>query len=145
MIAGAVGWTLDRVTDDIQPKLAQHPLESELLTVNPGYVCGIVQDASGYVKGELRIALHLEAYLGAPASYDSVLIEGSPRISSVHLSRDRVVGRFSRATVTGSPSPRAAVRFSPLGPELTMPSSKVRPANSQILWSSLSGSFTSVS
>ena len=82
MIAGALGWTLDRVTDDIQPKLAQHPLESDLLTVDPGYVCGIVQDASGYVKGEPRIALHLEAYLGAPASYDSVLIEGSPRISS---------------------------------------------------------------
>ena len=82
MIAGALGWTLDRVTDDIQPKLAQHTVESELLAVDPGYVCGIVQDGVGYVKGEPRIVLHLEAYLGAPASYDSVLIEGLPRISS---------------------------------------------------------------
>ncbi len=82
MIAAALGWTLDSVIDDIQPKIAQHAVESELLAVDPGYVCGIVQDGVGYVKGEPRIALHLEAYLGAPASYDSILIEGSPRISS---------------------------------------------------------------
>jgi hypothetical protein len=82
MIAAALGWTLDRVLDDIQPKIAQHPVESEMLAVDPGYVCGIVQDGIGYVNGEPRIALHLEAYLGAPESYDSILIEGSPRISS---------------------------------------------------------------
>ena len=41
-----------------------------------------MQDGVGYVKGEPRIRLHLEAYLGAPESYDSVLIEGSPRIDS---------------------------------------------------------------
>ncbi|MBI4266459.1 MAG: dihydrodipicolinate reductase, partial [Acidobacteria bacterium] len=82
MIAGAVGWRLDRVTDDIQPKMAEQAVESELLAVDPGYVCGILQDGVGYVKGEPRIRLHLEAYLGAPESYDSVLIEGSPRIAS---------------------------------------------------------------
>ena len=38
--------------------------------------------ASGYVKGEPHVTLRLEAYLGAPESYDSVLIEGSPRIYS---------------------------------------------------------------
>lgn len=81
MIADAIGWRLDRTTDEIQPKLATEPVESELLAVDPGYVCGIVQDGVGYVKGEPRIRLHLEAYLGAPESYDSVLIEGSPRIS----------------------------------------------------------------
>jgi 4-hydroxy-tetrahydrodipicolinate reductase len=82
MIADAVGWRLDRTTDDIQPKLATQPVESELLAVDPGYICGIVQDGVGYVKGKARIRLHLEAYLGAPESYDSVLIEGSPRIYS---------------------------------------------------------------
>jgi 4-hydroxy-tetrahydrodipicolinate reductase len=82
MIADAVGWTLDRTTDEIQPKLATQPVESELLAVDPGYVCGIVQHGVGYVKGEPRIRLHFEAYLGAPESYDSVLIEGSPRLSA---------------------------------------------------------------
>jgi 2,4-diaminopentanoate dehydrogenase len=82
MIGDAVGWALDRITDDVQPKIAEQPVESELLAVDPGYVSGIIQDGVGYVKGDPKIRLHLEAYLGAPASYDSVLIEGSPRIAS---------------------------------------------------------------
>ena len=82
MIAAALGWKLERVTDDIKPRMADQPVASELLAVDPGYVAGIIQDGVGYVKGEPRIRLHLEAYLGATESYDSVLIEGSPRIYS---------------------------------------------------------------
>ena len=52
---------------------------SEFLAVDPGYVCGIMQDGVGYRKGEPAIRLHMEAYLGAPDSYDAVEIEGSPR------------------------------------------------------------------
>ena len=37
---------------------------------------------SGPIKGAPLITLRLEAYLGAPDAYDSVLIEGSPRIYS---------------------------------------------------------------
>jgi hypothetical protein len=80
MIADAMGWTLDRITDDIQPKIASVPVASEFLAVDPGYVCGIVQDGHGYRKGEAIIQLHMEAYLGAPESYDAVEIEGSPRL-----------------------------------------------------------------
>jgi len=82
MIADAMGWTLDRITDDIQPKLAQVTISSEFLAVDPGYVCGLIQDGVGYRKNDAVIRLHMEAYLGAPESYDSVEIEGSPRISS---------------------------------------------------------------
>ena len=82
MIADAMGWTLDRITDDIAPKLAQVTISSEFLAVDPGYVCGIIQDGVGYRKNEPVIRLHMEAYLGAPESFDSVEIEGSPRISS---------------------------------------------------------------
>jgi 4-hydroxy-tetrahydrodipicolinate reductase len=81
MIADALGWTLDRISDDVQPKLAQVTISSEFLAVDPGYVSGIIQDGVGYRKGDAVIRLHLEAYLGAPESYDSVEIEGSPRLS----------------------------------------------------------------
>jgi 2,4-diaminopentanoate dehydrogenase len=80
MIADAIGWKLDRVIDEIQPKIAAAPVESQFLKVPAGRVCGIVQDGVGYVAGEPRIALHMEAYLGAPESYDSVEVEGSPRL-----------------------------------------------------------------
>ena len=80
MIADALGWTLDRITDDVEPKLATVTTSSEFLAVDPGYVSGIVQDGVGYRKGEPAIRLHMEAYLGAPETYDSIEIEGSPRI-----------------------------------------------------------------
>jgi hypothetical protein len=81
MIADALGWPLDRISDDVQPKLAMVTVASEFLAVDPGYVCGIIQDGVGYRKGRPTIRLHLEAYLGAPESYDSVDIEGSPNLS----------------------------------------------------------------
>jgi len=81
MIADALGWTLERISDDVQPKLAAVTVSSEFLAVDPGYVCGIIQDGVGYRGREAVIRLHMEAYLGAPESYDSVDIEGSPRLS----------------------------------------------------------------
>jgi 4-hydroxy-tetrahydrodipicolinate reductase len=81
MIAGALGWKLDRITDEIQPKIAERRVASEFITVEPGQVCGLVQDGCGYRHGAVLLTLHMEAYLGAPESYDAVRIEGSPALS----------------------------------------------------------------
>jgi 4-hydroxy-tetrahydrodipicolinate reductase len=78
MIADALGWKLSRVTDEIQPMIAKSPVESRFLRVEAGQVCGITQDGVGYRKDTPVIVLHMQAYLGAPESYDSVQIEGSP-------------------------------------------------------------------
>src|SRR3954471_12780418 len=80
MIADALGWKLDRITDDIQPKIASLTVASEFLAVDPGYVCGIVQDGVGYRDGTPVITLHMEAYLGAPESFDAVEVVGSPAL-----------------------------------------------------------------
>jgi 4-hydroxy-tetrahydrodipicolinate reductase len=82
MIADALGWKLERITDEIQPRMATETVASEFLAVDAGYVCGIIQDGIGYRNGEPVIALHMEAYLGAPESYDAVEITGSPAIRS---------------------------------------------------------------
>jgi 4-hydroxy-tetrahydrodipicolinate reductase len=81
MIADALGWNLSKITDEIQPKLATVTISSEFLAVDPGYVCGIIQDGIGYRKGEPVIRLHMEAYLGSPETYDAVEIEGSPNLA----------------------------------------------------------------
>ena len=81
MIADALGWKLDEVTDEIAPKLAEQPVKSQFLEVPQGRVCGLIQDGIGYRGGEPVIVLHMEAYLGAPETYDAVTIEGSPRLS----------------------------------------------------------------
>lgn len=82
MIADAMGWTLTRITDVVRPWMAEEEVHSELLAVDPGYVAGISQEGMGYVGEELKIHLQLDAYLGAPESFDSVLIDGSPRLYS---------------------------------------------------------------
>jgi 2,4-diaminopentanoate dehydrogenase len=82
MIGDAMGWKLDRITDEIAPKIAELPVASAMLSVAAGQICGILQTGTGYVKGQPKIVLRLEAYLGASNPYDSVLIEGSPRMYS---------------------------------------------------------------
>lgn len=82
MIADALGWKLDKITDTIGPKIAEQEVSSEFLKVEPGLVCGIIQDGIGFKGEQPSIKLHMEAYLGAPESYDAVTIEGNPRIYS---------------------------------------------------------------
>lgn len=81
MMGDALGWKLDRITDEVKPRVADMPVASDLLAVEAGRVSGIIQDGVGYRKGVAVIRLHLEAYLGAPETYDAVEIEGSPRLS----------------------------------------------------------------
>src|SRR5436190_6485826 len=80
MIADAMGWNLTRITDNVRPWMAEEEVHSELLAVDPGYVAGISQEGIGYIGEEAKIHLQLDAYLGAPESFDSVLIDGSPRL-----------------------------------------------------------------
>src|SRR5262245_22690158 len=81
MIADALGWKLDRVTDDVRPKIADAAVSSEFIDVPRGHVAGIIQDGVGYQKGKPVITHHMEAYLGAPESYDSVHVIGSPPLT----------------------------------------------------------------
>jgi hypothetical protein len=78
MIADAMGWKLDEITDVIGPKIAAKATKSQFLTVQKGQVAGIVQTGTGVRDGEAVITLHMEAYLGAPESYDGVIVKGSP-------------------------------------------------------------------
>lgn len=97
MIADALGWKLARIADTIAPKMAEQRVSSEFLTVEPGRVCGLVQDGVGYGRdGRPLITLHMEAYLGAPESYDAVTIQGQPNLTS------RVPGGFHGDIVTAS-------------------------------------------
>ena len=52
MIAHGLGWKIDRITDEIQPKIAAEGVASEFLAVDPGFVCGLVQDGTGYRDGK---------------------------------------------------------------------------------------------
>ena len=104
MIADAMGWKLTRITDDIHPWIAEDEVHSELLAVDPGYVAGISQEGVGYIGDEAKIRLQLDAYLGAPESFDSVLIDGSPRLYS--KVQGGIHGDVATASMTVNSIPR---------------------------------------
>ncbi len=104
MIADAMGWKLDKVTDEIQPKICERETSSQFLTVKPGQVCGIVQDGIGYRKGEAIITLHMEAYLGAPESFDAVRITGNPPLAM--MIAGGVHGDIATAAITVNSIPK---------------------------------------
>ena len=81
MIGDALGWKLDRITDEIKPQITEDGISSQFLTVPAGRVSGLIQDGVGYRKGQPVIKLHMEAYLGAPESYDAVRVTGNPPLS----------------------------------------------------------------
>ncbi len=81
MIADALGWKLDRITDDVHPKIAAEAVASDVLSVDAGRVSGLTQDGVGYRRGQPVITLHMEAYLGAPDPHEAVRVMGDPPLS----------------------------------------------------------------
>jgi 4-hydroxy-tetrahydrodipicolinate reductase len=82
MIAEALGWRLDQITDVVEPWIAEQSVASAAVAVAAGQAAGLMQDGIGYRDGEPIIRLHMEAYLGAPDSYDRVRVAGLPAIDS---------------------------------------------------------------
>ena len=104
MIADAFGWKLDRITDEIRPRIATSTVASEYLAVDPGYVCGIEQDGVGYRNGLPVVTLHMEAYLGAADPYDAVEITGSPALKM--RVAGGIHGDIATASITVNSLPR---------------------------------------
>jgi 4-hydroxy-tetrahydrodipicolinate reductase len=103
MIAAAMGWTLDRITDVVEPKIAEERLTSGMIPVEKGQAAGIIQDGIGYRDGEAVITLHMEAYIGAPETVDTVRIFGEPNMTSTIVG---IQGDVATASVTVNAIPR---------------------------------------
>lgn len=104
MIAASLGWEMERITDVIEPKIAEERVSSQYMTVEAGQASGLIQDAVGFRNGEPVIRLHMAAYLGCPDSYDSVRIEGSPQLYS--RIEGGIHGDIATASVTVNTIPK---------------------------------------
>ena len=104
MIAAAFGWTLDSVTDEIEPIVASAPVASRELRVEAGQASGVRQLGLGKEGDRVRVRLEFEAYLGAPESYDEVEITGSPNLRSrIH---GGIPGDLATASIVVNAIPR---------------------------------------
>jgi 4-hydroxy-tetrahydrodipicolinate reductase len=80
MIAGALGWKMEKVEETLEPAIAPRDLDTEYLRIPAGAAAGIKQSARGWRDGEMAISLDLQMYVGAEAPRDHVLIDGVPPI-----------------------------------------------------------------
>ena len=83
MIAEGLGWQLYRVTETIDPILADEWLTADYATIAPGQVAGIRQCARGWMHGRDVLALTWEQAIGSRKSYDSISIDATPPVDLV--------------------------------------------------------------
>ncbi len=80
LIATGLGWELDKAEDILSPVIAGERIETPDLVIEPGQASGVNQVGKGFVNGEEVITLYFEAAVGAAASRERILIEGTPNI-----------------------------------------------------------------
>ncbi len=81
LIASALKWHLDDINvAPVEPVIADRYIKTDYVEVQPGQAAGLMQIARGLMNGKDVIELTFKAYVGAPEEYDSIVIEGIPRI-----------------------------------------------------------------
>ncbi len=80
MVADALGFTLDEISETIHPIVAEEAIKTEFLTVAPGQVAGVHQIARGTDEGKDKIFMELQMYVGAKEPADSVELVGQPNL-----------------------------------------------------------------
>jgi hypothetical protein len=98
MIAGGLGWELDKITESIEPVVARSRVETDFVVVEPGQAAGVRQVGRGSRARDELITLEFEAYVGAPESYDAVYITGTPNLEVVI--RGGTPGDIATAAIT---------------------------------------------
>ena len=78
LIGKACGWTLDTITQSVEPVVAEREIKTRYLTVKKGQVAGIWNRGLGKEGDKVRVEMDLKMYVGAPEPMDEVLIEGTP-------------------------------------------------------------------
>jgi 4-hydroxy-tetrahydrodipicolinate reductase len=81
-IAVRLGWQLDRVTESIEPVMAEQEVRSGYKPIAKGMVRGVYQTGRGFVGNDEAVTLTFRAAVGEPESYEEIRIEGEPAFSS---------------------------------------------------------------
>jgi 4-hydroxy-tetrahydrodipicolinate reductase len=84
MVAHAVGWSIDRVTEMREPIISRVPRRTPFVTVAPGQVAGCLHTATAYHGDKLLITLihpqQIHPQLENIATGDTIEIFGEPHI-----------------------------------------------------------------
>ncbi len=78
LIADALDWRPDRITETLDPVFADNAIDTGLVQVEAGYVAGIHQEVVAYVRDEPVISLDLKMAVSNKESFDRVVVTGTP-------------------------------------------------------------------
>ena len=81
MVADGLGLVVDDISETIEPVIAAETVKTPFLEVAPGQVAGVHQIARGTSKGEEKIFMELQMYVGAKQPADTVELRGEPNLS----------------------------------------------------------------
>jgi len=81
MVADGLGLVVDDISETIEPVIAKETVKTPFLEVEPGQVAGVHQIARGTSKGQDKIFMELQMYLGAKHPADTVELRGEPNLS----------------------------------------------------------------
>jgi 2,4-diaminopentanoate dehydrogenase len=81
MVADGLGFSLDDISETIEPIIAEETVKTEFLEVAPGQAAGVHQIARGNLGGQERVLMELRMYVGAKEPSDSVELRGSPNLT----------------------------------------------------------------
>jgi 4-hydroxy-tetrahydrodipicolinate reductase len=80
MLAAGLGWRLDRVSEQIDPIIADEWVRTPYLTVAPGQVSGVRQVARAWLHGREVLTLTWQTAVGMRDTHDAILVDATPPI-----------------------------------------------------------------
>jgi hypothetical protein len=78
MVADALGFAVDEITETIEPVVARELVKTEFLEVAAGQAAGVHQIARGFAAGEEKVYMELQMYVGAKDPHDLIELTGTP-------------------------------------------------------------------
>jgi len=82
-LAAGLNVSMDKVTEELQPVVADKIINNNNTQIQIGDVRGVEQLAQGFINGEVFITMYFKAAVGEPRSYDQITIEGTPSFSNL--------------------------------------------------------------
>jgi 4-hydroxy-tetrahydrodipicolinate reductase len=82
LIANAFGWKVGKVTETLEPMIADHDIKTQYFSVRRGLTCGLHQMVRAESKDGHSIHLDLKMYLDAKDPHDLLRLESDPPVEA---------------------------------------------------------------
>ncbi|NBT49064.1 MAG: hypothetical protein EBT07_14840 [Actinobacteria bacterium] len=83
LIAHSFGWKIGKVTETLEPVIADHDIKTQYFSVRMGLTCGLHQVVKAESNDGNSIHLDLKMYLDAKDPHDLLRLESDPPVEAV--------------------------------------------------------------